>query len=563
MPVLQDYRREEIAALLESSGVRRIRGNSLGSPAAAGEYLTGSTLTFNEAGQLGPRYAVATLVGQLRELTRRGTISTEEANAYFASIYGYVGLFTSIPTSRSQRAAQATEVDLIEQQQTLGDVAQVVSSEQAAVQAATGTGGLQPVQIGLDQLPQTYNPDALAQVMRSSLDEIEVRLGELRAGKIAFAPGSLDGSVLRAGTVASTKLRADDLSGKVQQWPTEFEALEVSIDHDPSVDRWVDSGSLAFAGGSRNVRGPGRVWRARQLRLPPNYRRPTGGPMRYRLVTPGMEFGLMSITRIDDGTVEASDPAATYHLAYGIVVRGIRYFGDEPPSHIAALWVGAHPAECESQSGSPPFTAGTPQLFNGAARLVYDTGGYSLLAPFNRLSSSSRAPTAAHIDGHSGFRFGLITGQDWREVFPQLNGRPNAYGQLTGSPGPRLASTSQRVGPLSVEDEAPCPASVLTGLGAGPMVATYAADTIAGTTETVIQGVPFRPQDCRALAPDRGAKTFSVLIEPRLDRIVDGTQMGTWVGATTRDMRVGAWWTSGVRVVPVGLRRTLIDIVVW
>lgn len=563
MGVLQDFRREEIESLLAGARGAELLDNFGSLKGVLNAALSGTTLSRNAARGLGG-IEVFKLAAKLRDLVQRGSITLEEANGYFGGSFGYATLFSALPTTRAQQEAGKTEVELVEEGRTQADAATVIASEQAEAQAAEGSGGAQPVVLELGAMPAVYRPEAVAAAVRSALDEVELRLSELRAGKIAFAPGSIDGAVLRPGTVSSSKLSAEDLSRRIQQWPHDKHAIEVDIDHDATVDRWVDSGSLAFAGGgARPVRGPGRVWRARALRLPPDYRRPTGGPMRYRLVRPGMELGLMSITRIDAGSVHAGNAAAQYHLVYGVVIRGLRYFGDRPPEHLAALWVGAHPGSSATIQATPANTVGTAQLFHGAARSTFQAGGYRLLEPFSRLSTSNLDPSVGDCDGFVGFRVGLITGQGWREVYPQLNGKPNTYSYLTGNPTPRVSDTAVRVPTSLVHDEAPCPASVVTGSATSPMVGTYRSDAVTGTWENVIQGVPFRPEDCALLAPDEGSKTFSVLVEARLDRVVSGTTMDAWIGATARDQRVGAWWTSGVRVAPAGQRRTLLDVVVW
>lgn len=564
MGVLQDFRREEILALLGGISDPRflVAGKGGYAKSVLNAAISGTTLSRDAAYGLGG-IDVFKLAAKLRDLVQRGSVSLEEANAYFGGEFGYATLFSSTPTTRAQAEAQKTEVQLVEEGRTQADVATVIAQEQREAQASEGSGGSQPVQLELGQLPATYRPEAIQGTLRDVLDEIELRIGEIRAGRIAFAPGSIDGSVLRPGTVGYSKLSAEDLSRRIQQWPHEDQAIEVAIDHDGSVDRWSDAGALAFAGGgSRTVRGPGRVWRARELRLPPDYRRPTGGPMRYRVVRPGLELGLMSITRIDAGAVHAGHASALYHLTYGIVIRGLRYFGDQPPSHLAAVWVGAHPAASSTIELSPPNTSGTAQIFHAAARGTYPSGAYQVVEPFARLSTSNFDPSAGDCAGLLGFRCGLITGEGWREVYPQLNGRPNTYSYITGAPTPRLADTSAHVSTQGTHDDAPCPASVVIGNGATPMVGTYQADTVSGTSEFVIHGVPFKPEDCARLAPDRNAKTFSVFVEARLDRYISGSTLAGLVGGA-RDMRVGAWWTSGVRVAPVGLRRTLVDVVVW
>lgn len=565
MGVLQDFRREEIEALLaDARGAERLSADAqFQAKSVLNAAISGTTLSREAAYSLGG-VEVFKLAAKLRDLVQRGSVTLDEANAYFGGSYGYATLFSSLPTTRAQQEAAKTEVQLLEEGRTQSDVAVVVAAEQASAQAAEGSGGAQPVTIELDAMPQIYRPDAVASAVRGALDQVELRLSELRAGKISFAPGSLDGSTLRAGTVPTSKLSPEDLSRRIQQWPHEGHAIEVDIDHDATVDRWVDSGSLTFAGGgARPVRGPGRVWRARALRLPPDYRRPTGGPMRYRIVRPGMEFGVMSITRIDAGTVHAGNAAAQYHLVYGIVIRGLRYFGDQPPSHLAAVWVGAHPAASATIQASPVNTSGTAQLFHGPARATFQSAGYQLVEPFGRFAKANLAPSTGDCDGLVGFRLGLITGEGWREVYPQLNGKPNTYSYLTGNPTPRISDTSVRVPTSLVHDEAPCPASVVTGNTLTPMTGTYRTDTVTGSWENVIQGVPFKPEDCALLAPDRGARTFSIFVEARLDRIVTGATVAGWLGSTAEDQRVGAWWTSGVRVAPAGLRRTLVDVVVW
>jgi len=569
--ILQSERREEILALLARTefpvGFRHAPN-----PRSRGYYnstislaLNGSTLSRQVAFQIsrgrageGTPTDLFRLVGQLRDLLGRGSLSLEEANAYFNGIYNYEGLFTSLPSSRARQAANQTEVDLVEEGQTQADVARVVSEESQAAQAVQGSGGLQAATIEIGQLPDQYRLDAVTGVMREAFDQVEQQIAAIRAGRVAFAPNSIDGSVIRSGTIRSVKLDPLDVSQRLQQWPTDLEAIEVAIDQDTGVDRWHSAGDLTYnAGGAHRTRGPGRVWRARELRLPPSYRRPTGGPMRYRVVQPQLELGLMSITRIDESGLHAGHADARYRLRYGIVIRGLRYFGDRPPTSILSAWVGAHPASQNATFSNTNNLLGTPQLFDGAARTAFNNRASTLLVPFAKLASAQIAPTPLIVDACRGFQFGLITGETWRDTYGQLNGSRSSYGRLTGGAQPTWADGEQ------TDREAPASAVVVTAESGTPNSATYRTGSLASDEEGVINGVPFSPEDCGVLAPNLQSRTFSIVVEARLDHVQVGSTIAGWLNSSTRDMRPGAWWTSGVRVAPAGQRRTLIDVVVF
>jgi hypothetical protein len=560
--VLQSERREEIEALLartDGPSIDSLRFKDQIRAALRGSRFAGYKTRDIPIGRDGIR-----LTAQLRALLDSGAITLQEANAYFGGQFSFDGLFASLPTTRSQQAANATEVELVEQGQTQADVARIVSSEAQGTQESQGTGGVQPVTIELAQFPDQYRIDSVSAVIRDGFDQVEQHLASIRAGRVAFAPNSIDGSALRSGSIRSVKLDPLDVSQRIQQWPTDLEAIEVEIDHDTGVDRWQAAGSLAFSGsGARPVRGPGRVWRARELRFPPSYRRPTGGPMRYRIVRPGLELGVMSIVRLDSTGTHSGNASAVYQIRYGIVIRGIRYFGDRPPTSLLLAGVGAHPASANATTLSVSNLLGTAQLFSPAARTAFASRGSALLEPFAKLSSARMSPSSSDLDACVGFEVGLVTGETWRDTYGQLNGCRSSFGGLTGGPRPVWAMNGHRDPSQVGRLEAPAPAVVVTGTATTPMDSTWAGGTLDFDEEMIVTGVPFSPEDCGFLAPSTETRTFSLVIEAALQRYISGDTLRSWFGSPTRDMRAGAWWTSGVRIAPAGQRRTLIDVVVY
>lgn len=562
--VLQEFRIREIEALLEGiespglyttiSGERYLNKNALN------QALSGTTLSRPAALALGVR-SVA-LAAQLRELLNRDSLSLAEANAYFGGIFGYSQLFAALPTTRSQEEAQKTQVEVQAEGRTAADVASSIQEEFAAIQGGAASGGAQAVSLNVDEMPVAYQPDGVGRVVRNLADEVELRLAEIKAGKINFPPGSIDGGILRPGTVPTTSLRADELSRRVQQWPTSEQAIKIRLQHDSSVDRWHTPGGLVFPGGTRVVTGPGRVWRTRAIRWPTAYRRPTGGPMRYRLVQPGMRLGLMSITRLIGSNVAPSSTSATYQLSYGLVVRGIPYFGDEPPSQISAIWVGRPPSQLHVELNNYTHVTNTPDLYWGPSREIWNAGSDQYVEPFADLSKNIYEPSSNECRRMSGFRFGLITGETWQDVFPQLNGKPSHYGYLSGRARSPLAWAGGRESEQDTHYDAPCSASTVEATSGTAANAQYRTDAFVDSRR-VINGVPFRPADCEALKPDRTAKTFSVWIEAMLDRYVDGADIAGWQSGASDDMKPAAWWTTGVQVAPAETRQTFVDIVVY
>lgn len=327
------------------------------------------------------------------------------------------------------------------------------------------------------------------------------------------------------------------------------EPVVMDIARDETLDRWVSS-TVA----SRVYRGPGRVWRARSWSAPKIGDKPRA--VRYRFAGRQAEFTPISCRMVDRLRNASLDGAMSrWEVTYGIVVTGIPNLLGRKPSRLTIASEHLSGSVAAVTGTTPGWMTNTRAFFEPAALTEFSDGdnhvfadkGTSHGAPANGwMHPSTTGPSAQstrYVSEIEGLSAQLITGQTATEVYAQMNSLDS----------PNLATIRGRargLGAIAPGAEATnglAPANC-TVVGSSTTLTARTYSTLLGS-DYVVEGVPFRYQDCSRLRYT--GDYFSVAItvdQPRLLESYEVFQASGIAGSPTGDMQPGAWWTAGLLI---------------
>lgn len=394
----------------------------------------------------------------------------------------------------------------------------------------------------IDPLPKTYSQDKVQAVIQSIVDQVSASLGDL-SSKLQFGPGSIPGSAITPGTLPPSAFNPSKLIKYVSLLPGPEDAILIEIAPSQTMDRWVVGSTY---------RGPGRIWSVVGVTYPPNFK-PKPGPTRYRVVTAGAKFTVMSV-RLDPSNDYGVDGDPPFECRYGIVIEGLEHFLGRVPIGVWALSTGDSPVALASVldkagGGGTGFATDffSNRLFHTRAKATYQDATFP---SFTAIGSGSLAPSASDWQECEGFTVMLVSGTTDEEVYQQMN-TLDCIGQSITREAPGPADSV----PGGLVASPPATPSVYRWNGSSGLNADYhglAETDDLSTYNRIAQGIPFRYEDCeRLVATDT---RFSVVIQPFFFKSVAMT--GTW---TTPDQ----WGNVGLATTGSGVREWFIDLLIW
>lgn len=503
--------------------------------------FAGTGLNYNEFVGTREGEALVTNLLELKQLVKSGKITANEAVAYIgqrfegryrfsSEVFGSSQAAVQIAAAIDDRTVPGTEEELRQKEE---EQRNQLLLRQSQLHRQTS---FQGSQLTIGRIPDgPLQGRDVRNVLADLADQVSVQITSLRSGQINFAPNSINGEMLQPGSIAAEKLHLSSALNDLREWPGPDQAVLLEVARSPSLDRWSETGAIPAPGGSQVFRGPGRVWSVTGFRLPPGFL-PKPGPMRYRIVQPGMEFGVCSVN-------------ASEEIVYGMVLEGLPNFFGRPPSAILAA---VSPFdECTRLVANTTIQT----LYHGRAQGDFANQPPNLLEIYGKITGATYRPVTAELETFEGFHIGLITGNGPYEVYARLCGRylaANLSG-IAGDPAPSMVS----VPPGRLRRMRPLTRAIITD-GANVVRDELVNPLVNPFTGTVRRGVPFTYNDCLALAPTVGPRgRFAVSIEVLMDVVAPGTGVGLGDGANP-----GVWWKNGVRVVEDNLRKAGVDIIV-
>lgn len=587
MGLVQQERFNEIAQWLEAAGKVQLYRSSTkftGEGSSAGEkapWLAGWKKAFEGTGIDYSRWlsedrgaSVAQDLYGLKLLMRSGKITVDEVRGFLNRRYDGAVDWTGEAFASTTKSA-ATE-SLNEALALPSEDPGKKQEEQRALlaQQVAGPGGKLDQQFGDVAIHAPEIDDGpvqgrdLRRVVDDIIDQVSLRMSSIAQGQINFRANSIDARALKPGTLSYDKIEPVGFHRAMNTWPGPDQAIRLSVARDPSVDRWHEATPTAFtsdaAAATQRIFGPGRVWRVQSYAFPDKTYRPSPGPVRYRVVLPNLEFGLMSMLKANDG-LGWSDANGTWELVWGVVIRGIPNFYDRAPDNIFWMgWDGDVPTSLEGDVVNTGGVGPTSNLYEDRAIAEFTSVNRAALAAYNKITAGNYRPTATIIEGWKGISAMLVTGRTDTEVFEQLNGRECQLGMLRGNPHGPMSSA-----PSGLRHKSPAVPSIVVSTNGtlsniDPKVkSSDPLPQASANARRVVQGVPFLYEDCARLRPTTGADgSFAIALELVLDYTVLKAQIVTWQGSTEVGMEPGAWWTQGLRVVEQNNREIAVDIIV-
>lgn len=577
MPYLQDERANEIAQY--ASAYKRLNvalaNNRPRSKGGRSSPLVDVPGYLYDTGVLDA--ARATSVESIQDLNlvvllvRDGRISEAEAQAFLAQRYPDQDWSGGEYGNLLGAAAGADIVD-VNLSRPSGDPDAEDASEVASQVASVRDGGVvnsgetsaSGIPMTLDDLPEEWDSKVAQQTLESFALQVALELREVANGGVRFPANSVDGAVLAPGSIEAHKLDPFSLNAFVSRWPQSEEAIELKIAPAGGVDRWAE--------GTKD--GPGRIWDVVSYSLPRDYvARP--GPVRYRIITPGVRLGVMGLRHLaSSDKVEAWNGIT--EVQYGIVIRGIPLLFGRPPVAVFAAYKGDSPGSNRARDGDMDNVDATNSLLTGILSNAdpvffedvqvtqeFETDPPVMFQAFDNDSTSGPlVPTADYIARIEGFSFSIPTGRTEKQLFPMLNGRfsqwfPHLAGNAAG-----LVATA----PPGLEYEAPTTASlVFADQSAGLSIDDYetldeAALATKGTAPSggnYVEGPPFKFRDIGSLRPSDTSFSLIVQALPFM-----GVKSGDIVGASSTDVHLENYDQIGLEVVEQGEREVGVDIIV-
>lgn len=506
------------------------------------------------------------------QVVRDGKITTAEGRAYLSQRYpdrdwsggeygnllGVTGAaevvddFLSRPTSDPGRS---TPQQVLEQ------------TSAAATGGSPGAAevGLSRTPFVVDDMPEEWVPDAAQQSIESLAEQVALEIADVRAGGVTFPANALDGAVIRPGSIEAHKLEPTSLNSFVSRWPQPDEAIKIKLAPAGGVDRWAE-------GSAKD--GPGRIWDVTAYSFPRD-RIVRPGPVRYRILEPGVRMGVMSLRHIAS-SLDADAHLGVTEVQFGMVIRGLPLLFGRPPVAMFATYVGDSPSSNVARDGDMGdinfAVAGNtginnnddPEFFEDAqVTEEFETNPPRIFESFDNDSTSGPlVPTADYIARVEGVSFSIPTGRTEKQLFPMLNGRfsqwfPHVAGNAAG-----LVAAA----PPGLEYEAPTtPALVFASDPGGGTIEHYETLTEAdlatkGTAPAngnYVEGPPFKFRDIGSLRPSETSFSLIVQVLPFM-----AVTSGDIVGASSADVHLENYDQVGLKVVAENDREVGVDIIV-
>lgn len=524
--------------------------------------------------------AVFDLTG-LTYLVQVGAITPEQAEAFLLTKYPSAG-FTGgsfgdvrplvVPEDDGKAEPAGSPEDekgVVERGQEAREIQQDIGG--GSLVAADASPGSIPIRVG--EVPTTIpDSDELQRVLEDTTRQVQRAVSRVQNGQLRLQANSIDGRVIIPGSLPYSAMDPIDAQTRLQEFPGPEQAITLRIVPDPVLDDWAeDEDDLQTSSGLR-FKGPRRVWRVASVSAGPEYR-PTLGPVRYRIITNEMRFGIGSVRYKDPGKVVGLD---SHEIRYGIVIRGIPSYFGRPVNRILY---------CDYESFSPsalkwqdpgvttPNLTGPTTLFEETAENKFNVAPPTLYSAFSDATvggDGGEIPDQEYLDNIDGFTFMLINGRTAEEVYAQLNSLPSTINAHIGGRGAgpgdscpaSLEVTSITTGGVVVAGAGAPTVPVSRTLkvfdppaGGGPSTAF----SLSGAAAPVVQeGVPFLMEDCERLRIKDD--TFAVQVQvwpPRVSNWLSSSN-----GADNYGRHPSHWHLRGVDLDKQNDRRIGIDIVV-
>lgn len=501
-------------------------------------------------------------IGGLLQAVKAGVVTAQEASAYLSTKYPGTNWSGGVWGDQGAAAAAVKAVDASQAAEDSPDftppeeVAQIAQSNQAAgaSQGSGSTPATSSLLSGIGELPSNYDPLVIQDEIDQFTQKVSFALLDVQQGNIAFKANTIPGGALVPGTVQPQKLDPLAMREYLSQSPGPNLAVKIAHTRSSTIDRWVKGSAYE---------GPGRVLRTNRVTYPQGLI-PSPGPARFRIITPGMQFGVMSIMHVDGSGSVSGSPDMT--ARYGVVLANIPHLLGRVPQQIVGVWEGEAPVALAAIEGNVGGYSAVPPLFHTKATSLYDTTApFPFVTAYNESGNSTLTPNRdADYGLCRGFDVSLITGVTGDEVYRQLNTRQSRMGVALGETAHGPSTTIpplqhlEPTGNKSTEEtlSSPAPASVVRWNGSTSTGVKYAGLTESSSLDVedkLVQGVPFAYDDCRRLvATDT---EFSVVIQPRFQKQITPAGGATW---STPDR----WWQVGVQTVGPSGRTWAVDIII-
>lgn len=526
--------------------------------------LKGLGLTYPQLALAGPD-ALQALSG-LTVLVKNGQVTAQEAAIYVGATYPGLASanFSSIYVKLGQTAlsnTQSAAQGVAEAFQGGASVQEKVLEQAVEQQAETAKGG-GPAQFSITpkELPAGATIADFNEVVTDLADQLQAALGKIANGAIKFQPDSISGEAIKQGSLSVGKLNGKQFSSTFQEFPGPEQAIILHIAPDDVADRWITSTITT------DYVGPGRIWRVTKYQLPPNWK-PSLGPLRYRICTSDMRFGLMACRMLDAVTTDAK--ATDWALYYGIILRDVPYFGERPPSRMLYFDQGRmSPASLVgindgASGGAGTGSTNTKRLFEQELVADFVTTPPTLYTSFVGAVTGALTPPASFLQEIEGLSAQLIMGRTAQEVSGELNGmRSPNWAYLGGSSTGHVLTT-----PEGIEVEPPCPAAVHIKANSSQTACRtkdgYTPTTALLGSDNVFDGIPIVYEDCERLRASSSAFSVVIRVHPHLEYGPGSSTTFSSIYLTPPNQtKAGTWHTFGVKAVPTNGRIFQMDIVV-
>lgn len=536
MPFLIDSRFEEVASFVQSDN--RVAANITGD-----FYRYASRFGYkDQIREVGPGAALELLA--LDKGIEQGFLSASEAEAFLTTkypdyqwaggVWGDQGPDQSEQksTERQNRVGNRLDEQGIEEP----EITRLEESQRVKQESGTAPsfGPLDESAIQIDSLPEAYDSDEIQQGLDTAMLRVNARLGSLRNGNIEYQPHTIPGEAMVPGSVSFASLDPKAVREALNGFPGPEDAITLRVAPVGGTDTWIESSG---------VKGPGRVWRVTSAQLPADFA-PGPGPIRYRVISPGMRFPVCA-------TEITADPVAApteVGIHYGFVLAGIPSFGQQFGQIIGSQWVGDGPTSYATEETTAEGDWNdTPTIFEDQPRAAFETVQRAFMEPLG--NDAFLSPSLSDALVARGFLFGLIKGRTAQEVFQELCTRSTLTGArwvtdgaLEGVSVPRGTTVRPMTSAQVVNSQT----------GTNTLDVHVEGDDLSGLT-TVVEGVPFLYRDCRKLVATQS--TFSMMVMVDLDRTVS-------IGTSDTFANPAAWHQFGLKTVQEQGREWQVDVIV-
>jgi hypothetical protein len=517
-------------------------------------------------------------IGAVRYLVQIGRITPEQAEGFLVTKYPEAGFtggsFNDVRLLPGYEAQGDTKKSMAQGDPEEGTVVEKAKEVQDAVAEARG-GTLVPavspagnLPIFLRQVPEEIPASQeLQEVLDDLTRQVQLNISKVANGRINLQPGSIDGSVIKPGTLAYSALDPIDAQSRLQEFPDPSQAILCRITPDPVLDVWAeDEDNLQTATGQK-FNGPRRVWRVSSFDVPSGFK-PTLGPLRYRLIVDDVQFGM--------GSVRYTDPGVTnqHEIRYGIVIRGLPGFHGRPVDRILYCgYTGFSPSSLNYVSNGVTVPDVSPDaLFEKTAETKFRVNPPTMYTSFfdaNVGGDLLEVPDQDYLDDIDGLTFMLVNGRTAEEVYAQLNSLPSVFNAHIGGKGAGPGDSCPSG--LEITSLAGSSVTVISPSGLSTLLnrtfdgyttvdplATTAFSLTGAAAPVVVEGVPFLMRDCERMRITDERFAVQVMVWPprTLNYFVNAN------GALNYGRHPSHWYTRGVRIDKQNDRQVAIDIVV-